>query len=122
MTRGIEVPTAVEYEIFNKKGERLWMRLDNDYIYDTEGQVIAANVVAHDITERKIAEEELRKSETQLRATLEAIADGILAVDNKGKWYYQPTIRRSLENPPVSPGSRRRPGSVGLRTESVDGS
>ena len=85
MARGIEVPTAVEYEIFNKKGERLWMRLDNNYIYDTEGQVIAANVVAHDITERKIAEEELRQSETQLRTMLESTADGILAVDNNGK-------------------------------------
>ena len=67
MTRGIEVPTAVEYEIFNKKGERLWMRLDNDYIYDTEGQVIAANVVAHDITERKQTEEKLRESEANYR-------------------------------------------------------
>jgi diguanylate cyclase (GGDEF)-like protein/PAS domain S-box-containing protein len=49
-------------------------------------------VVMSDITERKQVEaqreealEALRKSETQLRATLEAVADGILAVDNKGK-------------------------------------
>ena len=62
MAQGIEVPTAVEYEIFNKKGDRLWMRLDNNYIYDTEGQVIAANVVAHDITEHKLAEEKIRAS------------------------------------------------------------
>jgi PAS domain S-box-containing protein len=34
---------------------------------------------------RKLAEDALHKSETQLRATLESTADGILAVDNKGK-------------------------------------
>ena len=72
MTRGIEVPTAVEYEIFNKKGERLWMRLDNDYIYDTEGQVIAANVVAHDITERKKTEHLLRDLSSRHEAILES--------------------------------------------------
>lgn len=38
------------------------MRLGNNYIYDTEGQVIAANVVAHDITERKRMEEKIHAS------------------------------------------------------------
>ncbi|MBI4351808.1 MAG: PAS domain S-box protein [Elusimicrobia bacterium] len=37
------------------------------------------------VTARKQAEEALRKSETRLRATLEAAADGILAVDSEGK-------------------------------------
>ena len=38
-----------------------------------------------EVAERKQAEEALQKSKTQLRATLESTADGILAVDNKGK-------------------------------------
>ncbi len=38
-----------------------------------------------DITARKQAEEELREQETHLEAILEATADGILAVDTKGK-------------------------------------
>jgi len=41
--------------------------------------------ICRDITERKKAAEELQKSETQLRATLESTADGILAVNNDGK-------------------------------------
>jgi PAS domain S-box-containing protein len=42
-------------------------------------------VVISDITQRKQAEVALRKHEVQLRATLEATADGILGVDNQGK-------------------------------------
>ena len=38
-----------------------------------------------EVVERKQAEAALRTSETQLRVTLESTADGILAVDNKGK-------------------------------------
>jgi len=91
MARGIEVPTAVEYEIFNKKGERLWMRLDNYYIYDTEGQVIAADVVAHDITESKQVESQreaaldaLRKSEDKYRTLIETTDTGYVIIDQDG--------------------------------------
>jgi PAS domain S-box-containing protein len=42
-------------------------------------------VVVRDITERKRIEQALRWNESQLRAVLESTADGILAVDNKGK-------------------------------------
>ncbi len=49
------------------------------------GEVIEMFGVIQDITERKQAEMALRERETQLRVTLESTADGILAVDNKGK-------------------------------------
>jgi signal transduction histidine kinase len=42
-------------------------------------------IVLSDVTQRRQAEEALRKHDVQLRATLEATADGILAVDNQGK-------------------------------------
>ena len=42
-------------------------------------------MACENITERKRAEEALRQSEVQLRVILEATADGILAVDDKGK-------------------------------------
>ena len=40
--------------------------------------------VARDITERRQAEEAAKAGETLLRATMEAVADGILAVDHRG--------------------------------------
>jgi PAS domain S-box-containing protein len=57
---GIEVPDTVEYGIINKKGERFYVLLHLKNIYDDEGNVIAADIIAHDITERKKAEEELK--------------------------------------------------------------
>src|ERR1035441_119915 len=41
--------------------------------------------ITTDISDLKRVEAELRRSETGLQATLESTADGILAVDNKGK-------------------------------------
>ncbi|MEN6620852.1 MAG: PAS domain S-box protein [Smithella sp.] len=61
MSLGIKVPETVEYEVLNKKGQRLYLQLHNKNIYDAEGNVIASDVVAHDITERKQAEEELKR-------------------------------------------------------------
>jgi PAS domain-containing protein len=54
-------------------------------VEDFEASSPACRVVPSDITERKRSEEAPRERETQLRATLESTADGILALDNKGK-------------------------------------
>ena len=61
MSLGIKVSETVEYEVLNKKGQRFCLQLHNKNIYDAEGNVIASDVVAHDITERKQAEEELKR-------------------------------------------------------------
>jgi PAS domain S-box-containing protein len=61
---GIEVPNTVEYDVFDKQGKQWCLQLYIKNIYDTEGHVVAADVVAHDVTERK-------KAEVKLRLTLE---------------------------------------------------
>jgi len=54
-------------------------------IKDGNGKVTGALSSAMDITERKMAEEELNSSLSLLSTSLESTADGILIVDRKGK-------------------------------------
>jgi len=74
--------------------ERMFRRKDgsvfpvwiNDRILKREDGVITGiRTAIKDTTERKQAEEAVRESETQLNVVLESTADGILAVNNKGK-------------------------------------
>jgi len=80
----------------------------NAHIVIIRGKKLILSIV-RDITERKRAEEMLKERETQLRATLESTADGILAVDNMGKvlqvsrrfaeiWNIPPSILESGED------------------------
>jgi PAS domain S-box-containing protein len=75
----------IEHRIVHKNGTVRWVR--NTFVphRDEHGVLVSYDGLIQDITERKRAEAALRKSEMQLQATLESTADGILAVDNKGK-------------------------------------
>jgi len=75
----VKVPEIVEYEVFDKKGKRWCLNLHNKNIYDTEGNVVASDVVAHDITERKKAEEELQRTLDNLRKAHDAIIQVMIA-------------------------------------------
>jgi len=50
---GVEVPKTIEFEIVDRKGKQRCLQLDIKNIYDIEGHVVAADVVANDIPERK---------------------------------------------------------------------
>jgi PAS domain S-box-containing protein len=67
-------------------GHYVWIWSRGWTLRDKNGVLTKKTIGTHiDVTERKTAEEVLRERETQLRATLESTADGILAVDNNGK-------------------------------------
>jgi len=84
MNSGEEITDSPIYEVIVKDGRRLWLQLSSKNIYDSEG-VVGADVVAHDITERKKAEKELQKQEMHLSTIIESTADGILAIDSAGR-------------------------------------
>ena len=59
---GEKTSNSVEFNILKKDGHELCVILNNDFIYD-KGKLIGARVVVHDITERKLAEEEKIKAQ-----------------------------------------------------------
>ncbi|MCX5848733.1 MAG: PAS domain S-box protein [Deltaproteobacteria bacterium] len=77
-------PQSCDLRMVKNDGTVFWAHLTTT-IAEDEGGAKVCCLVMSDITERKRREEELHKRETQLRSTLESAADGILAVDNKGK-------------------------------------
>jgi len=79
MAQGIPVPETVEYKIVGKAGRKWWVLLRNRNIYDAEGHVIASDVVAHDITDRKRTEEEKRNLVERLNRAGKMEALGQLA-------------------------------------------
>ncbi len=80
-----EDPPPIEHRIVQKNGTVRWVR--NTFVphRDERGALMAYDGLIQDITGRKRAEEALRWSETQLHVILESTADGLLAVDSKGK-------------------------------------
>ena len=74
-------------EICNRRkdGELFWESGIITPIKDKHGNVTNYLAIKEDITERKKSETELKTSLSQLRATLESTADGILVVDIDGK-------------------------------------
>jgi len=61
----------------HKDGHIVWMEQINVPIYDKKGELIALEGVARDITDRKNAEEELRKALEQISITLEGTIKAI---------------------------------------------
>ncbi len=89
MARGEDVPEIVEYEIVNKRGRRYWVHLHSNNIYDAEGAVVASDVIAHDITERKETERALRESEERYRMIVENMHEIIWTMDLDFNYTYR---------------------------------
>jgi PAS domain S-box-containing protein len=75
-----------EHRIKHADGSYRWHSvIGHTVASDENGKPVRLIGVRMDITERKRAEEALRWNETQLHVILESTADGLLAVDSKGK-------------------------------------
>ncbi len=77
-----------EVELFSKDGGLHWIEVSEAPVRDANGQVVAVEGVAHDITERKRAEEALNKNERLLTRVLESMTQGILVLDTEYKCTY----------------------------------
>ena len=81
---GSAVSASQEYEIRKKDGGILWVSTNIDFVIE-DGLSVGARIVAHDITERKQAEEALRESQQQLSDIIQFLPDATLVIDKEGK-------------------------------------
>jgi PAS domain S-box-containing protein len=71
-----------EYRIKSKTGDIRWIQARGQIVCDNKGDMEYVSGVFFDITDRKRAEEELKKSERFLQNIFDAIQDGISVLDN----------------------------------------
>jgi diguanylate cyclase (GGDEF)-like protein/PAS domain S-box-containing protein len=76
---------SLEYEVIRKDGRRLWVSVSAHAARNEAGAVVHYEGTAVDVTERKRSVEEVRRTVSVLRSTLESTADGILVVDRSGR-------------------------------------
>ena len=79
---GRENPTGmIEYEVTKPTGEVTWQQWHNQAIFNQQGNLIEFQSVGRDITERRVAEVALQKSQARLAGILDLAEDAIIAVD-----------------------------------------
>jgi len=83
---GEKVPDTVEFKIKGKNGREFWVLLNTKLVYEN-GFPKGATAVVHDITERKLAEDALRRSEEKYRLLVDNATDGVfIAQDGRIKF------------------------------------
>ncbi|MCX5821524.1 MAG: PAS domain S-box protein [Deltaproteobacteria bacterium] len=83
---GETVPETVSFEICKKNGERVWLLLNNRFIFEN-GILRGAHVIAHNITAIKEAEHKVRVSEEKYRNVVE-YANEVIVVIQDGRFKF----------------------------------
>jgi PAS domain S-box-containing protein len=82
--RGETQPTY-EVEVYHKDGSIRFLDITEVPLRDTQDKIIAVEGIAHNITDRKYAEEALRQSKQQLADILEFFPDPTIVIDAHGR-------------------------------------
>ncbi|MBP1710349.1 MAG: sensor hybrid histidine kinase, partial [Deltaproteobacteria bacterium] len=88
-------PRVIELEAYHKDGHKLWTENRLSFIRDENGTPLSILGETRDITERKVAQELLTKSEERYRTILEDIQEGYFEVDLAGNFtFFNDTLCR----------------------------
>jgi len=93
-------PSRIEYRYRHADGHYLWLEGACNLVLDDQGKIVGAVLSSHDVTERRIMEEELHKSEERFRGIAERSFDAIATVDLEGTiMYASPSVGKVLGYP-----------------------
>ncbi len=81
-------PFDMELQIINAAGQRLSVRSIGEAVRGESGGIVRIQGAFQDITDRRIAEEEIRQLAERLTATLESITDALVTVDADMRFTY----------------------------------
>ena len=103
-SRAAEEPFGEEYRLIAKDGRVVWVRDESALLRDEAGRPLLWQGILLDITERKQAEEALRRSEERFRSLIQNAPDVIMVLDAESNILYDsPSIERVLG---YEPGER----------------
>ena len=72
----------VPFRVVRKGGGEIWVTVSWNPVFDDEGVFTGFRTSARDFTDRKLAEEALKKSEKRVKSILETADEGFFIVDN----------------------------------------
>jgi PAS domain S-box-containing protein len=79
-------PTHIrDFRIITRDGETRWLSHACQPVFDEKGTFLGRRISNRDITDRKLAEEALGKSEKRWEATIASIGDAVIATDTAAK-------------------------------------
>jgi PAS domain S-box-containing protein len=76
-----EMPPTYEYQIIHKSGDARWMNQRNILVRDDEGRIVAIEGIVTDITERKKAEERIRRLKNYLANIIDSMPSILVGMD-----------------------------------------
>ncbi len=84
---------SIEKRIVRRDGSVIWVSVMCSSVRDAAGKFVYGVRIFEDITERKVAEDELRERERQLRELLEGLPAAVYTTDTLGRvTFYNPAV------------------------------
>jgi PAS domain S-box-containing protein len=81
-------PFDIEMQVITAKGRHIWLRAIGEAVRDDSGAILRVQGAYQDISDRKLAAEEIRQVAERLTTTLESITDSFFTLDRDWRFAY----------------------------------